>query len=61
MKLIPLNEKELSSHRVGEGITLAAVMAVVAVAIVAVVVYKLFLSKKGDASIPGGWKFSWTE
>ena len=61
MKTIPLSKEELSNHYVGEGITLAAVMAVVAVAIVAVVVYKLFLSKKGDASIPGGWKFSWTE
>ncbi|MCR5505844.1 MAG: hypothetical protein K6F07_02485 [Bacilli bacterium] len=61
MKLKPLNQQELSSHYVGEGITLAAVMAVIAVAIVAVVVYKLFLSKKGETSIPGGWKFSWVE
>ena len=61
MNLVPLSKEELSSHYVGEGITLVAVMAVVAVAIVAVVVYKLFLSKKGETSIPGGWKFSWTE
>ena len=61
MKLHPLSKQELSTHYVGEAITLSAVMAIVAVAIVAVVVYKLFLSKKGETSIPGGWKFSWTE
>ena len=56
-----LNFEELSNHYVGEAITLAAVMAVLAAAVVAVVVYKLFLSNKGSAAIPGGWKFSWAE
>lgn len=50
--------KECESIQTGE-ITLAAVMAVVAIAIVAVVVYKLFLSQQGSANIPGGWKFTW--
>lgn len=40
-------------------ITLAAVMAVCAIAIVAVVVYRLFMSKEGSSTVPGGWKFSW--
>ena len=43
----------------GEALTLTAVMAVLATAIIAVIVYKLFLSDKGKASVPGGWKFSW--
>ena len=54
-----MTEEELRSQVVGEAITLTAVMAILAVAIVAVVVYKMFLSDKGGATIPGGWKFSW--
>ena len=61
MKLTKMNNQELANHQVGEGITLAAVMAVVAIAVMAVVVYKLFLSSKGSAAVPGGWKFSWAE
>lgn len=54
-----LSESELSSIYVGEAITLAAVMAVMAAAVMAVIVYKLFISDKGNATVPGGWKFSW--
>lgn len=54
-----LSKSEMENHFVGEGITLAAVMAVVAIAVMAVVIYKLFMSEKGSTSIPGGWKFSW--
>ena len=61
MKIITLNQFELENHYVGEGITVAAVMAVVLAAIIAVVVYRLFLSGKGGVTIPGGWKFSWDE
>ncbi len=61
MKMQKLSAEQLQNHRVGEGITLAAVMAVVAIAVMAVVVYKLFLSSKGSTSVPGGWKFSWAE
>ena len=43
----------------GTAITLTAVMAVLAAAVLAVVVYKIFLSKKGTAQIPGGWKLTW--
>ena len=56
-----LSEYELANTFVGEGITLTAVMAIMAAAVMAVVVYKLFLSSKGDTTIPGGWKFSWNK
>ena len=58
MNFVTLTEKEASEIRVGEAITLSAVLAVVAVAVIAVVVYKLFLSNKGSANL-GGWKFTW--
>ncbi|MEA5061560.1 hypothetical protein SDC9_104192 [bioreactor metagenome] len=54
-----MSVEELSNQYVGAAITLTTVMAVLAVAIAAVVVYKLFLSNKGTAVIPGGWKFTW--
>lgn len=58
MKFIDLNEEEARLIKVGEPITLTAVLAVVATAVIAVVVYKLFVSKKGTANV-GGWKFTW--
>ena len=61
MNLIKMNSEEMNNHYVGEAITLTAVMAIAAIAIIAVVVYKLFLSDKGSASVPGGWKFTWAE
>lgn len=54
-----LNEQELQEVTSGEAITLTAVMAILATAIVAVIAYRLFMSSKGSATIPGGWKFSW--
>lgn len=59
MEFIVLNQTDLENHYVGEGITVAAVMAVVLAAVMAVVVYRLFLSGKGGVTIPGGWKFTW--
>ena len=59
MKVTKMNNQQLQEHYVGEAITLTAVMAVLAAAVMAVVVYKLFISSKGGASVPGGWKFSW--
>ena len=53
-----LTEKEMKEIVTGE-ITLAAVMAICAIAIVAVVVYRMFMSKEGSSTIPGGWKFTW--
>lgn len=54
-----LTYEECSSIVTGEAISLAAVMAIVAVAVAAVIVYKLFLSSEGSTTIPGGWKFTW--
>ena len=54
-----LTEEEMSSTYGGEAITLASVMTVLCAAIIAVVLYRLFMSKKGTATVPGGWKFTW--
>ena len=54
-----MTQEELCEYTSGEAITLTAVMAILATAVIAVVVYRLFLSKKGSATVPGGWKFTW--
>ena len=54
----PLTEKEANNICVGEAITLTAVLAILATAVISVIIYKLFLSKKGNATV-GGWKFTW--
>ena len=54
-----LTEVEMSLVKVGELFTLAAVMACLAAAIVAVICYRLFMSKKGSTTLPGGFKFTW--
>lgn len=54
-----LTDEELSSHYVGEAITIGAVMAVATAVIAAVIVLKLLFSKEGNATVPGGWKFAW--
>ena len=59
MKFELLSDSEMENQISGEALTLTAVMAVLATAIIAVIVYKLFLSDKGNATVPGGWKFSW--
>ena len=59
MKQQIMTPEEMNNHRVGEAITVTAVMALVTVAIMAVVIYRLFRSGKGGVSVPGGWKFSW--
>lgn len=59
MKYELLTDSEMENEVSGEALTLTAVMAVLATAIIAVIVYKMFLSDKGNATVPGGWKFSW--
>ena len=60
MKGKPLTEEELKTIAPGEGITIAAVMAVMAIAVMAVVIYKLMRSQNGgNVKIPGGFQFSW--
>jgi biopolymer transport protein ExbB/TolQ len=54
-----LTEQEKMTLVPGAGITLAAVMAVLAIAITAVVVYRMFRSGSGSAKMPGGWQFTW--
>jgi predicted RND superfamily exporter protein len=55
---VELTKQECEKIVTGE-IALTTVMAICAIAIVAVVVYRMFLSKSGNTSIPGGWKFTW--
>jgi hypothetical protein len=55
----PLTEHELHTLSGGEPVSLAAVMAVMIVAISAVIVYRLFMSTTGKATIPGGFQFEW--
>jgi len=59
MNRIELSLEQAQEIRVGEAITLGAVLAILAIAIVAVVVYKLFRSAKGTAKLPGGYAFEW--
>ena len=56
-----LTEEECKQIYVGEAISLTTVMAIAAIAVMAVIVYRLYVSSKGSAAIPGGWKFSWAE
>ena len=54
-----LNETQMAEIKGGEAITVAGVMAILVAAVMAVVIYRLFISQKGSAAIPGGWKFTW--
>lgn len=59
MKYAILSDEQMSTTYGGEAITIASVMAVLTAAVMAVVIYRLFMSKKGSAAVPGGWKFTW--
>lgn len=54
-----LTMSELALVRGGEPITLTAIMTILVIAVITVVVYKLFTSKSGATTIPGGFKFEW--
>ena len=54
-----LNEYECDETRAGEAITLATVMAFLAIGLVAVIAYKFFTSSEGKAVSPGGFTFQW--
>lgn len=45
--------------RGGEAITLTAILALLAIGIVTVIIYKLFFSSSGKATLPGGFTFTW--
>ncbi|MDR1697477.1 MAG: hypothetical protein LBR37_00970 [Erysipelotrichaceae bacterium] len=40
-------------------ITLATITVIFVIMISLVICYKLFMSKKGNATVPGGFKFEW--
>ncbi len=61
MKYEVLTKEECDKIYVGEAISLTTVMAIAAIAVMAVIVYRLYVSSKGSAAVPGGWKFSWAE
>ena len=61
MKYKILSEKQMQNTYGGEAITLTAVMTVLCAAVMAVVIYRLFMSNKGSAQVPGGWKFTWNQ
>ena len=54
-----LTDEQMAQTYGGEAITVATVMAVLCAAVMAVVIYRLFMSQKGRATVPGGWKFTW--
>ena len=54
-----LSLEELTTLKGGEPDSLAAVMAIMIVAISAVIVYRIFMSSSGKATIPGGFQFEW--
>lgn len=53
-----LTKKEMKTIVTGE-IALATVMTICAIGLMSVIIYKMFMSKEGSSSVPGGWKFSW--
>ncbi len=57
MERIPLTEEELINSKPGEAITLAGVIAIMAIGIIAVVIYKLFIKDSGKVKFPGGYSF----
>lgn len=57
MRDLSLNEMEKTTG--GEAITLASIMALMAVGIVTVVCYRLFKSGNGKVSLPGPFSFTW--
>ncbi|MFA6861362.1 MAG: hypothetical protein WCR56_03165 [Bacilli bacterium] len=59
MELRPLSEAELKETKGGEAITLAAIMALLAIGVVTIICYKFFISKSGKATLPGGFTFQW--
>ncbi len=56
---VRLSEESLRKTVPGEALTLAAVLAIMAIAVVAVVCYKMFTSESGTTKLPGGWQFTW--
>lgn len=54
-----LTLEEMGATKGGEAVTLATVMAMMAVSIVLVACYRMFKSSKGKITLPGPYTFSW--
>lgn len=54
-----LTEQECLEVKGGEAITLATVMAFLAIGLIAVIAFKFFTSGEGKAVFPGGFTFQW--
>jgi len=59
MKKVALTDCEIDNIKVGEAITLTAVMAILVISIITVVIYRIFTSKSSTIKLPGGWQFTW--
>lgn len=57
--MVELTNCEMGLIKAGELFTIAAIMTCLTAAIVAVICYRLFMSKSGSTTIPGGFKFTW--
>ena len=56
-----LNEQELKEHYgKGSELGMGLVATFVIVAVVTVLLYKIYNSKSGDITLPGGYKFKFT-
>ena len=55
-----LTNNQMQRIIAGEPFSVAAVMACLVTAIIAVICYRLFMSKSGSTTIPGGFKFTWS-
>ncbi len=55
-----LSIEELDSIRPGEPISLAAVIAIMAIGLLAVAIYRIFMSDSGNIKLPGGYQFQWS-
>lgn len=58
LRIVSDSEMELITG--GEAITLTIVCAVLTISILCIVTWKLFNSKNGEVTIPGGFKFTWS-
>lgn len=54
-----LTKEEMLDTKGYEAITLTTVLACLAIALLISITYRFFVSKKGNATLPGGFKFSW--
>ena len=58
MSKVPLTIEQQKNTKPGD-VTLATVMAIMAIGLVTIIIYKMFLSSEGSLTLPGGYEFSW--